>query len=170
VDREVWGDSSKAGELFVFRIHNDPGYIVLPHVHPIDEYSPQGVSDRTGAAVAKAERLMPALIAEMRADLRENPLRREFVVLKKAWSYWGKGNELVYFYDDHEELDSQLQVLASLGLIREITYNKREPLPFRQRLRGVPLDPIVGRLVSVGPHAESPRRTRPMRLGEEPSN
>jgi hypothetical protein len=35
----------------------------------------QGVSDRTGAAVAKAERMMPALIAEMRADLRENPLR-----------------------------------------------------------------------------------------------
>jgi hypothetical protein len=85
--------------------------------------NPQGVSDRTGAAVAKAERMMPALIAEMRADLRENPLRREFVVLKRAWSYWAKGNELVYFYDDHQELDSEVQVLASLGLIREITYN-----------------------------------------------
>jgi hypothetical protein len=35
----AWGDSSKAGEPFVFRIHNDPGYIVLPHVHPIDEYN-----------------------------------------------------------------------------------------------------------------------------------
>jgi hypothetical protein len=85
--------------------------------------NPQGVSDRTGAAVAKAERMMPALIAEMRADLRENPLRREFVVLKRAWSYWAKGNELVYFYDDHQELDSKVQVLVSLGLIREITYN-----------------------------------------------
>jgi hypothetical protein len=85
--------------------------------------NPQPASDRTGAAVAKVERLMPALIAEIRADLSENPLRREFVVLKKAWSYWAKGNELVYFYDDHEELDSKLQVLAGLGLIREITYN-----------------------------------------------
>jgi len=55
--------------------------------------NPSGVSDRTGAAVVKAERMMPALIAEMRADLTENPLRREFVVLKKAWSYWAKGNE-----------------------------------------------------------------------------
>jgi hypothetical protein len=35
----------------------------------------------------------------------------------------GKGHELSYFYDDHDELDSKLQVLANLGLIREITYN-----------------------------------------------
>jgi hypothetical protein len=34
---KVWGDSSKAGEPFVIRIHNDAGYIVLPHVHTIDE-------------------------------------------------------------------------------------------------------------------------------------
>ncbi len=34
---KVWGDPSKAGEPFVIRIHNDAGYIVLPHVHPIDE-------------------------------------------------------------------------------------------------------------------------------------
>ena len=85
--------------------------------------NPQPVSDRTGAAVAKAERLMPDLIKEMRADVSAHPLSREFVVLKKAWSYWGKGHELSYFYDDHDELDSKLQVLANLGLIREITYN-----------------------------------------------
>jgi hypothetical protein len=34
---KVWGDSNKAGEPFVIRIHNDAGYIVLPHVHPMDE-------------------------------------------------------------------------------------------------------------------------------------
>jgi len=34
---KVWGDSSKPGEPFVIRIHNDAGYIVLPHVHAIDE-------------------------------------------------------------------------------------------------------------------------------------
>ena len=33
----VWGDPTKAGEPFVIRIHNGAGYIVLPHVHPIDE-------------------------------------------------------------------------------------------------------------------------------------
>jgi hypothetical protein len=34
---KVWGDPSKPGEPFVIRIHNDAGYVVLPHVHPMDE-------------------------------------------------------------------------------------------------------------------------------------
>ena len=34
---KVSGDFSKPGEPFVFRIHQDLGYITLPHVHPIDE-------------------------------------------------------------------------------------------------------------------------------------
>jgi hypothetical protein len=34
---KVRGDYSKPGEPFVLRIHNDAGYIVFPHVHPIDE-------------------------------------------------------------------------------------------------------------------------------------
>ena len=33
----VWGDPEKAGAPFVIRIHNDPGYIVVPHTHPTDE-------------------------------------------------------------------------------------------------------------------------------------
>jgi hypothetical protein len=34
----VWGDPSRPGEPFVIRIHNDAGYVVLPHTHPIDEH------------------------------------------------------------------------------------------------------------------------------------
>lgn len=34
---KVWGDFSKPGEPFVLRIHQDAGYIVFPHTHPIDE-------------------------------------------------------------------------------------------------------------------------------------
>ena len=34
---KVWGDPSRPGEPFVMRIHNDAGYVVLPHTHPIDE-------------------------------------------------------------------------------------------------------------------------------------
>ena len=33
----VWGDFTRPGEPFVLRIHNDAGYIVFPHTHPIDE-------------------------------------------------------------------------------------------------------------------------------------
>ena len=35
---KVSGDFTKPGESFVFRIHQDAGYITLPHTHPIDEY------------------------------------------------------------------------------------------------------------------------------------
>ena len=34
---KVWGDPDQPGQLFVIRIHNDAGYVVLPHTHPEDE-------------------------------------------------------------------------------------------------------------------------------------
>ncbi|MDA2921134.1 hypothetical protein MYX76_16865 [Desulfobacterota bacterium AH_259_B03_O07] len=66
---------------------------------------------------------MPALLAEMRQDLSKYPLRREIVVLTRSWAYWGKGNELSYYLDDHPDLLSQLQILANQGLVTDITYN-----------------------------------------------
>ncbi len=71
----------------------------------------------------RMERLMPALLAEMRQDLTAYPLRREFVVLKRSWSYWAKGNELVYHYDDHADLDDKLRILENERLVQDITYN-----------------------------------------------
>jgi hypothetical protein len=35
---KVWGDPEKPGEVFAIRIHNDAGYLVMPHVHPMDEH------------------------------------------------------------------------------------------------------------------------------------
>jgi hypothetical protein len=35
---KVWGDPGKPGEVFAIRIHNDAGYLVMPHVHPMDEH------------------------------------------------------------------------------------------------------------------------------------
>jgi hypothetical protein len=69
------------------------------------------------------ERLMPALLAEMRTDLAAYPLRREFIVKKRSWSYWSNGNELVYYYEDHPELDDKLRLLESSSLVRGTTYN-----------------------------------------------
>lgn len=74
----------------------------------------------------RIERLMPDLVEEMRDDLNEYPLRREFVILKKSWSYWAKGNELAYYYDDHPELNSKINILKNSNLIREITYNNTD--------------------------------------------
>ena len=81
------------------------------------------LSTKPDATFRRTEQLMPALFAEMRKDLSVHPIRREVVVLKKGWVYSAKGNELAYYYDDHPELDSKLQVLQNLGLIVEITYN-----------------------------------------------
>jgi len=71
----------------------------------------------------KLENLMPDLISEMRKDLTSNPLSREFVILKKSWSYWAKGYELVYYFDDHPGLENKLLILKNYGLIQDITYN-----------------------------------------------
>jgi hypothetical protein len=72
----------------------------------------------------RIEQLMPDLLEEIRTDLAAQPLSREFVLLKKAWSYWPGGNELSYFYEDHPELDNKLRILQNYGLVQEITFNE----------------------------------------------
>ncbi len=71
----------------------------------------------------RLESMMPDLLTEMRSDLAGHPLGREFVILKKTWSYWEKGNELVYYFEDHPDLRDKLLILQNYGLIRDITYN-----------------------------------------------
>jgi len=68
--------------------------------------------------------LMPDLLDEIRKDLRERPLTREFVLLKKVWSYWPGGQEASYFYEDHPDLENKVRILQNYGLIREITFNE----------------------------------------------
>lgn len=69
------------------------------------------------------ENTIPDLLNEMRNDLSSFPLSREFVILKRSWSYWAKGNELVYYFEDHPDLENKLLILQNHGLIRGITYN-----------------------------------------------
>ncbi len=86
------------------------------------------------AVFERMERLMPGLGAEMRQDLAGHPLKREFVVLKRSWSYWAKGNELVYYYDDHPDLDDKLRILENEGLVQEITYNNTKRFVLSEEL------------------------------------
>jgi len=66
-------------------------------------------------AVSKAMRLMPELLAEMKNDLRELPLCREFVVLKKTWTFWYPEHRVfTYYYEDHPDLDNKLRLLENL--------------------------------------------------------
>lgn len=68
------------------------------------------------------ERIMPDLLAEMRNDLTEYPLSREFVILKKGWIYCASGHELVYYFEDHPQLENKLRILMNHDQIRDITY------------------------------------------------
>jgi len=52
-------------------------------------------------SLARGQKLMPNLVAEMRADLADNPLGREFILLERSWIYNRRGNTLVYYFDDH---------------------------------------------------------------------
>lgn len=94
----------------------------------------QSPGSEPDAAFLRVERLMPDLLNEMRKDLAERPLSREFVVLQRNWSYWAAGNELLYYYDDHPELDNKLRILESLGMVQEITYNNTKRSMITERL------------------------------------
>ena len=85
----------------------------------------QHVGARTAQAarIARLEKQMPQLLEEMRRDLAEFPLRREFVLLSKRWSYWPGGNEFAYFFEQHEDLEDKVQILKNLGLVIDITLN-----------------------------------------------
>lgn len=74
------------------------------------------------AALQKAERLMPELLQEVRNDLKEQPLARDFVALKKTWSYWNDGSTLEYYYETHPDLDHKVRVLENLRLVTDITF------------------------------------------------
>lgn len=88
--------------------------------------SPEGISleptHTYSPRFARLERQMPRLLSEMRKDLRDEPLVREFVLIERAWSYWPGGDELTYFFDDHVNLLSKCQILVNYGLIVDVTH------------------------------------------------
>lgn len=75
-------------------------------------------SDGQQAAFAKIERLMPALLKEMREDLDREPTTREFIPMQKGWAYWGTNSQFQYDLDLHDDLRGKLTILENLGLIR----------------------------------------------------
>jgi len=68
--------------------------------------------------------LMPELIREIATDIKANPLFREFILQQKGWVYNSGGKQfLVYYYDDHDDLDAKIRLLENNGLVKDITYN-----------------------------------------------
>lgn len=92
------------------------------------------------AVFSKIEQVIPELLEEMRNDLAEHPLKREFVLLSKRWTYnggrtLGDGNSyLAYHYEDHDSLDDKITILCNYHLIVDITYNNVKRYTFTEDL------------------------------------
>ena len=72
----------------------------------------------------RIESLMPELFAEMRANLRSFPMKREFIVMPKFAMYnAGQKQPLSYHYEDHEDLADKVGLLVNEGVVTDITYN-----------------------------------------------
>ena len=80
--------------------------------------------------------LMPVLLEEMREDLVSYPTTREFIVMGRGWQYVNSPGKtvLVYYLEEHENLEGKLQILVNLGFIREITFNSVKRFVFEEKL------------------------------------
>lgn len=95
-------------------------------------------SDRRSEDRETLERLqkqMPKLFAEMRKDLSSNPIKREFILKGKGWSYSAmRKAPLEYYYESHEDLADKVGLLVNEGLVTDITYNNVERYVFSEPL------------------------------------
>lgn len=77
-----------------------------------------------GRSFASLENKIPELIAEMREDLKNNKLTREIIVLSKKWSYnSGSKPFFIYYFEDHNDLLSKLQICENYGAIKDVRFN-----------------------------------------------
>ena len=91
---------------------------------------PRTPADRkVGSATvfARVEQLMPDLLDEMQSDVAKHPLKREFILMGKQQIYNSGGRSVVaYYYEDHDDLDDKVGLLARQGLVVDITYNNTD--------------------------------------------
>ena len=82
----------------------------------------RGITIPVDDRFVRIERDMPELVREMRNDLANHPLAREFVCMSKRWSVWT--DALRYHYEDHPHLDDQVRILQNRRLVHEIPRGK----------------------------------------------
>lgn len=84
----------------------------------------RGYEVRKATPFQDLEKKAPKLIEEMRQDLSGQPLVREFVLLSRNLIYNpGSVPFFVYYYDDHDHLDSIMTIMQHYRAIYDIIYN-----------------------------------------------
>lgn len=93
----------------------------------------KGYSVRRASPFASLEKKMPALFAEMRADLSAKPLTRQLILLSKRHSYNpGATPFFTYFFEDHPELLSMMTILEHNEAIYSIKFNSVDRYNFTE--------------------------------------
>jgi hypothetical protein len=91
-------------------------------------------SSKTPIEFEKVFKLMPALINEFKDDLEKNPLMREFILQGKGWVYNSGGRKLlVYFFEDHEDLEAKIRLLQNNNLVNDIAFNSVKRFVFTEK-------------------------------------
>jgi hypothetical protein len=75
---------------------------------------------------------IPDLLKEMANDMKKNPLAREFILLSKHWVYGFTSEILVYYYEDHENLDQKIKLLENNNFVEDISYNNTKRYVFEE--------------------------------------
>ena len=84
----------------------------------------RGFSVRRAQPFSDLEKKAPALIAEMRADLKQSPLVRQFILLSRDWSYNpGPTPCFAYYYEDHEFLASIITIMEHIDAVYDVDFN-----------------------------------------------
>jgi hypothetical protein len=83
--------------------------------------------DSSANPLAKLEEAVPELLGEIRKDLKDKPLWREAVLMKKTWIFNGP-NIFQYYYDDHENLAAKFQILENHGMISQVGFDVATPI------------------------------------------
>lgn len=84
----------------------------------------RGYAVRKAAPFSELEKKGPRLVAEMREDLKKQPLVREFILLAKGMTYNpGLTPFFAYYYDDHEYLSSLITIMEHIGAAYDVAFN-----------------------------------------------
>lgn len=84
----------------------------------------RGLSIVVSRSFERLEEIVPELVAEMREDVANNQYTREIVILDRKWTYNGQDRlYFTYYYDDHENLLSKLNIMKNYGALIDIKFN-----------------------------------------------
>jgi hypothetical protein len=93
----------------------------------------RGYAVRKASPFPDLEKKAPKLVAEMRDDLQQNPLTREFVLLGRGWLYNpGRTPFFAYYFEEHEQLLAVMTIMEHAGAIYSVKYNDVDRFNFTE--------------------------------------